>query len=307
VWLDDEELRFHLEMRVRDYLAQGYTREQAERAARERLGDLRQVHRELRSHEQRRERMSRVWQDARIALRGFRRSPAFTASAVLILGIGIGMAVAMWTVFHAVLLRPLPVNDAPRVVFPQVFDQASVDIAFLPADVDRMRRDSRTMSAVAGYAHGGPLQWPMMDGDHLLPLMGSEVQWQFFQVLDAKPVLGRLLGPTDDSLSRVMVLSYDAWQRHFGGDPRIVGRHFLETQLQVTYTIVGVAPPGIDFPAGSDYWMTLPWTQSLDVVARLAPNATPVMARAEFRSLSASSYFENRATAALVIWPIRHS
>jgi len=135
--------------------------------------------------------MSRVWQDARIALRGFRRSPTFTASAVLILGIGIGMAVAMWTVFHAVLLRPLPVNDAQRVVFPQVFDQASVDIAFLPSDVDRMRRDSRTMSAVAGYAHGGPLPWPMMDGDHLLPLMGSEVQWQFFQVLDAKPVLVR--------------------------------------------------------------------------------------------------------------------
>jgi putative ABC transport system permease protein len=286
VWVDDEELRFHLEMRVRDYLAQGYTREQAERAARERLGDLGEVQRELRSHEQRRERMSRVWQEARIALRGFRRSPTFTASVVLILGVGIGMAVAMWTVFHAVLLRPLPVNDAQRVVFPQVLDQASVDIAFLPPDVDRMRRDSRTMSAVAGYAHGGPLQWPMMDGDHMLPLMGSQVQWQFFQVLDAKPVLGRLLGPTDDSLSRVMVLSYDAWQRHFGGDPRVVGRHFVQTQLQVTYTIVGVAPPGIDFPAGSDYWMTLPWLQSLDVVARLAPNATSAMARTEFRSLS---------------------
>ena len=124
MWLDDEELRFHLEMRVRDYLAQGYSRADAERAARERLGDLGQVQRELRSHEQRRERMSRLWQDARLALRGFRRTPTFAVSAFLILGVGIGMAAAMWTVFNAVLVRPLPVPDANRVVLLRALDRS---------------------------------------------------------------------------------------------------------------------------------------------------------------------------------------
>jgi hypothetical protein len=259
VWLDDEELRFHLEMRVRDYLAQGYTREQAERAARERLGDLGQVQRELRSHERRRERMSRVWQDARIALRGFRRSPAFTASAVLILGIGMGMAVAMWTVFTAVLLRPLPLAAPDRVVLPRVHDKAGVDISLSVADVDRIRREAKTMSAVAGYAHGGAFAWPMVDGDRPFPIKGSQVQWQFFQVLGVQPVIGRLLDAGDDSLSHVMVLSYDAWQRIFSGDLKVVGRHFRQTMSGAQYTIVGVAPPGIDLPAATDYWSPMPF------------------------------------------------
>jgi putative ABC transport system permease protein len=285
VWLDDEELRFHLEMRLRDYLAQGYTREQAERAARERLGDLGQVQRELRSHERRRERMSRVWQDARIALRGFRRSPAFTASAVLILGIGMGMAVAMWTVFTAVLLRPLPLAAPDRVVLPRVHDKAGVDISLSVVDVDRIRREAKTMSAVAGYAHGGAFAWPMVDGDRPFPIKGSQVQWQFFQVLGVQPVIGRLLDAGDDSLSHVMVLSYDAWQRIFSGDLKVVGRHFRQTMSGAQYTIVGVAPPGIDLPAATDYWSPMPFPQAQNVVARLAPGATPAMARDEFRRL----------------------
>lgn len=230
--------------------------------------------------------MNRIWSDLHVALRGLRRSPAFTVSAVLVLGIGMGMAIAMWSVFQAVLLRRLPIPDANRVVFPQVLDQAGVHLSFRVKDVDEIRRESRTMSAVAGYAHGGAIQWPMMDGDRLTPLMGSQVQWQFFQVLDVKPVIGRLLGRQDDSLSHVMVLSYDAWQRYFGADPAVIGKHFRQALLGLTYTVVGVAPPGIDFPAGTDYWSPMPFQQIQDVIARLAPGATPAMARQEFRSLA---------------------
>jgi len=230
--------------------------------------------------------MNRFLQDARLAVRGFRRNPTFTVTAVLILGVGIGMAVAMWSVFSAVLLQRLPLRDAQRVVFPQVVDRAGVDISFSIPDVDKIRHDSRTMTAIAGYAHGGVVQWPMMDGDRLTPLMGAQVQWQFFQVLDARPALGRLLVSTDDSLSHVMVLSYGAWQRYFGGDPHVIGRHFRQALLNVTYTVVGVAPPGIDFPASADYWSPMPFPQALDVIARLAPHATPAMARTEFRTLA---------------------
>jgi predicted permease len=229
--------------------------------------------------------MSRLWRDARLALRGFRRDPAFTVSAVLILGVGIGMAVAMWTVFDAVLLRRIPVQDPERVVLPRVLDRASTDIAPGQIEVRRVRQQSRTMQVIAAYAHGTSVVLPMMDGDRPLPLAGSQVEGQFFDVLGVRPVLGRLLHAGDDSLSLVMVLSYDAWQRYFGGDPNIVGRRFWQPIVEAAYTVVGVAPPGIDFPAGTDYWETLPYYQNVNVIARLAPGATPAMAREEFLSL----------------------
>jgi len=233
--------------------------------------------------------MSRLVQDVRLAFRGLRRTPTFTISAVLILGVGIGMAVAMWTVFNAMLLRRLPLQDPDRVVMPHVFDRAGVDLAISVADVDQFRRESRTMRAIAGYGHGGAVLFPMVDGDQPIPLYGSQVQSQFFEVLGVKPVLGRLMGPGDDSSSHVIVLSYDAWQRHFGGDPAVIGRHFRQTMEEVTYTVIGVAPPGIDFPAGTDYWRPVPWYQAENVVARLAPGATPAMARDEFRAFAEQS------------------
>ena len=230
--------------------------------------------------------MSRLPQDVRLAFRGLWRTPAFTISAVLILGIGIGMAVAMWSVFSAVLLRRLPLQDPDRVVMLRVSDRAGVDVALLPADVDQFRHESRTVRAIAGFSHGGAMPTQMMDGDRPLPLSGARVQGQFFDVLGVRPVMGRLLGPGDDSLSHVMVLSYDAWQRYFHSDPAVIGRHFRQVIDEVTYTIVGVAPPGIDFPAGADYWWPVPWYQSENVVARLAPGATPIMARDEFRAFA---------------------
>ena len=96
--------------------------------------------------------MSRLPQDMRLAFRGLWRTPAFTISAVLILGIGIGMAVAMWSVFSAVLLRRLPLQDPDRVVMLRVSDRAGVDVALLPADVDRFRRESRTVRAIWVWA-----------------------------------------------------------------------------------------------------------------------------------------------------------
>ena len=288
MWLDDEELRFHLEMRVRDYLAQGYSRADAERAARERLGDLGQVQRELRSHEYRRQRMSRLWQDARLALRGFRRSPTFAVTAIVILGVGIGMATAMWTVFNAVLVRPLPVPDANRVVLLRALDRSGVEISFALSEINEIRRSSRTMRDVAGVVHWvHPAPIPLLDGDRPIVLAQMFVTGNLFQVLGAKPALGRLLSPSDDSASRVIVLSYGAWQRRFNGDPSVIGHHLTLPDDHSVYTIVGVAPPGLDYPVGIEAWRpTLADGFPMNAVARLAPSATPAAARAEFLALA---------------------
>ncbi len=228
----------------------------------------------------------RVVRDVRVALRGFRRSPTFAVTAVLILGVGIGMTVAIWAVFNAVLLRPPPVSDPDRIVIARILDNGGNELGAGHEDLVQMRQISRTLRAITGYDLRGAMNFPMTDGDRPLPLAGAQVDGQFFDVLGVRPVIGRLLHAEDDSLSHVMVLSYDAWQRYFEGDRTVVGRRFRQPTLGVTYTVVGVAPPGVDLPAGADYWVPSPYTWSGSrIIGRLAPHATLAMARDEYRSI----------------------
>src|SRR3954467_9674923 len=109
--------------------------------------------------------MDRLRQDIRIALRGLRRTPAFTLSAVLILGIAIGMAAAMATIFDAVLLRRLPVQQQERIATFWLEKDAGVELPLDYDDLTQLRRDSRTMREIAGYAHWGAFAFPLADGD----------------------------------------------------------------------------------------------------------------------------------------------
>lgn len=232
--------------------------------------------------------MVRLWQDARVAVRGFRRNPTFAVTATLILGVGIGMAAAMWTVFDAVLVRPLPVHDSDRIVLLRAFDRSGVEISFAGTEIDEIRRSSRTMRDVAGVVHWiHPAEIPLLDGDHPIVLAQMFVTGNLFEVLGTKPVLGRLLLPSDDSASRVIVLSYGAWQRRFNGDPAVIGHHLSLPDDHSVYTIVGVALPGFDFPVGTEAWRpTLANGFPMNPVGRLAPGATPAEARAEFLTLA---------------------
>jgi predicted permease len=240
--------------------------------------------------------VSRFWQDARLALRGFRRSPTFAVTAILILGVGIGMATAMWTVFNAVLLRPLPVQDADRIVLLRALDQSGVEIGFDMSQLDEIRRSSRTMRDVAGIVHWtGPSGARYLDGDHPIRLAQMYVTGNLFEVLGARPALGRLLLPSDDSTSRVIVLSYGAWRRQFNADPSVIGHHVTNLHDQSVCTIVGVAPPGLDYPVGIEAWRPEPSGEAtMDAVAHLAPGATAAAARAEFLAAARSMFNRTR-------------
>jgi predicted permease len=226
--------------------------------------------------------MSRLWQDARLALRGFRRSPTFTVTVVLILGIGIGVASAMWAVTSAVLMRPLPVADQDRIIEPRARDAAGVDLSMSPQEALQLARSSRTMRGIASFAHWGAVQSAFKDGDRSVEMSKAQVTGNFFEVLGARPFIGRLLQPEDDSTSHVLVLSYRVWRRQFGGDRAIIGRHLFDPYSKVRLTIVGVAPPGLDYPLGVECWEPPQFTFYVDLVARLAPTATPGAARSEF-------------------------
>jgi predicted permease len=240
--------------------------------------------------------MDLLQQDLKSALRGFRRTPTFFVTAVLILGLGIGMSVAMFTVFRAVLVRRLPVIDQDRVVVMWTYRDPKVEFAAGTKELGAVRRETRTLHDVAGVAHWPASAAPMLDGTQPIPLNRSLVTGNFFDVLGARPVLGRLLRPSDDDVgewnragtgvSKVLVLSYAAWQSKFGGDPAVIGRQLIEPYSRWRYTIVGVAPPGLDYPAEAEYWAPIwgGWSGGVGTIAigRLRPGATMTAARDEY-------------------------
>lgn len=231
--------------------------------------------------------MDRFAGDLRYAARSLRRAPRFTVTAVLVLALGIGAATAVFTAFRSVVLDDLPMTDPDRLVLVSAEGQDGGSISLTLEEVERLRRESRTLLELTGVAAFGAEAVPLTEGQRSLVLSMSRVMPDFFQVLGSRPVLGRLLRPEDghENAPLVTVISHGTWQREFGADPEVLGRRLTQTTYQDSYSIVGVAPPGLDFPVGADYWVPAPAGNAVDVVARLAADASPEAAGEEFLSL----------------------
>src|SRR5438034_2141458 len=128
--------------------------------------------------------------DFRTAFRSLRRTPAFTITAILILGLGIGMSSAMFTVFDAVLLRKLPVQDQDRIVGLSATGRGAVATE-VPIDLDEYRRfrdEARVLDGVAAVTHWGAVDMKIADGDRPLALKQARVSGNFFKVVGVNPV-----------------------------------------------------------------------------------------------------------------------
>jgi putative ABC transport system permease protein len=299
----EDELQFHLEMRKRHYEALGLPSNEARAAAHERFGDYRRVAIMLHAHDaqharhaERREIMSNLLRDLRHTIRGLRRSPSLTLMVTIILGLGIGMAAAVFTVYQAVLLHRLPIRDQARTVvlwgeLPGRFPNVGLPY---PSYV-RMRNASRALSNPAAFVHYRIADLLLRDGDRTIQIRPSFATGNFFEALGTRPVIGRLLRPSDDVVGAVpgLVLAYSTWQSQFGGDSAIAGRRLAVAGSTVSVPIIGVAPPGLDIPLGADGWFALlaaapnAPTDSigrsvpLNIVGELAPGATVAQARDE--------------------------
>ena len=227
--------------------------------------------------------------DLRYAARVIRRAPAFGITVVLVLGLGIGLTSAMFNVFESVVLTRLPVREQDRIVeLAGMAGGAATEFPILPAQFERFRKQTRTLEDVAALAHWRVITDEISDGDRQLRLREAVVTDNFFQLLDAAPARGRLFRPGDGTdwggagnAGVSVVLSYGTWRKVFGGDAAVIGRHWHEPKMNWSMTIVGVAPPGLDYPRGVQYWVASKYG-SLDVVGRLARGATPEMARSEY-------------------------
>jgi predicted permease len=207
---------------------------------------------------------------------------------VSILGVAIGAAVAMVAVTRAVIVERLPVVDQDRLAVLWPYRDATVEVPIFQADVDRLRREAKQLLGVAAYTHWGANATPYRDGDRALVLNRTIVTGNYFTVLGTTPALGRLLRGEDGERGApgVAVLSYGAWRRNYGGSPAVVGHRLIDAYTLVPRTVVGVAPPGLDFPRGTDVWTNdVVWDFPAIAIARLAPGATVRSAAVEFFSL----------------------
>ncbi|HEY2854173.1 MAG TPA: ABC transporter permease [Gemmatimonadaceae bacterium] len=225
------------------------------------------------------------------ATRSLRRAPAFSITAVLILALGIGMTSAIFTVFQSVLLERMPVRDEDRIVeLSGVAAGAASEFPLGMTQFRRFRDNTKTLQSAAAMAHWRVLASTFEDNNRPVVLREAVVTENFFQVLSAAPVLGRLFKRGDERpwgadnfQDAQAVLSYGAWQRLFGGDSSVIGRHLQEPAMGWRTTIVGIAPPGLDYPRGVEYWVASSYG-SVDVVGRLTAGATDASARGEFRA-----------------------
>ena len=240
--------------------------------------------------------------DIRLALRTLPRMPGFSLAFILTLGLGIGANTAIFSVINGVLLRPLPYPDADRIMHlrqPQV--SAGVeDTSFSFVEVADYRAQSKTIDQFIEF---GDWTFNVLGRGEPHRATGGLVTPNFFQLLGARPHLGRMLQPSDEGRTAqpVAVLTYGYWQRVFGSDPTVVGQ-ILDLTVKKAL-IVGVLEPGSHYAtarkqdfyvnyAANDHYVGASMQDErrhrmTDVYARLAPGATIGAAQAELRQIAA--------------------
>jgi putative ABC transport system permease protein len=245
--------------------------------------------------------MDTVLHDLRISLRGLAKRPAFAAIAVLAMTLGVGASVAIYSVFHAVLLRPLPFEEPDRLVtlWEKNSERGWYKVQAAPANFLDWKEQSGSFSGMAAYNSWLDELSLVVEGEPTV-VRSSRVTGSFFEVLGVPPLLGRFF---DDSHTwagseRVAVLSRRLWSSRFGADPAIVGRT-IELDSE-PYLVLGVMPEELRFPyPEADLWLSMAWepesrseahfrqAHSLFVVGRLRKGVPLEEAEAEIASIMA--------------------
>jgi hypothetical protein len=201
---------------------------------------------------------------------------------VLVLGLGIGTATGMLTVYRVTILQTLPIPEPDRVLALWPLGEGGIELPLDATAYGAWRDGGLTVDAVAGFAHWGAQVGAMAEGEQPLPVREAEVTDNFFAVLGGRPVLGRFFQTGDQADGgHVVVISHDLWQRRFDGDPAIIGRTLREFSRRRDFTIVGVAPAGLDYPVGVEVWLPI-WPEApVDMIARMKPGASVASVRSE--------------------------
>ena len=251
----DAEMQSHVEMRIADNIAAGMSPEEARRDALLRFGS-RVVMRERITAADAATIFDAFGRDLRYAARQLRRSPAFSATALITLILGIGANVIVFSVLNALILRPLDV-PRPNGLYNVVHKQQGYDNQSYPDYVD-FRTKNSTFSDMAAYRID---RAGLSTKDAAYECWYYKVSGNYFDMLGVQPEHGRLFHASDEhglNSAPYIVLSHDFWRRHFDSDPRIVGATVDINKHP--FTVVGVAQAGFhgaDLFLWLDFWMPI--------------------------------------------------
>lgn len=315
----EKELRFHIEQHAADLIAQGHDPEEARRQARLALGGPEQVKEMCRDARGTRW-VEDLWHDLRYALRTLAKNPGFTAVALLTLTLGIGVTTVMFTVINGVLLKPLPYMQPEKLV--AVHSQTDTwntavygeqNVAY-PDFLD-CQRESHSLELGGMLFNGATLSSP--GEPEYLDL--REITSELFSVLRVRLFRGRAFLSEEDRAggAPVAILGYSFWQRHFDGNPSVIGTSVVVDGR--VHTVVGIAPasfrpgdqePDVLTPIGQDMANYLHNRQAhpVTVFARLRPGATLGQAQSELGVIGqrlAKQYADTNKGRSLTAKPLR--
>ena len=299
----DEELRFHIEQRTREYIAQGMSPEAARRTATEKFGDVTRVRETCtsmlaadRAVETRRRSISISWLDVKLGLRMFVKYPGLSLVAVLGLTLAVTIGAGYFGFIGALLDSPLPFEGGDRVVMIEKRYVAGPDTG----DTDRASEHDfvqwrGTIKSIEQLSAFRDESYNLIrDGVPPRPVRAAAITASSFRLTHGAPVIGRTLLDEDErpGAAPVLVIGYYDWQHYFNGDPAVLGTtvHLDET----AYSIVGVMPDGYAFPRSHGYWVPLRLTTaatnpaaepSIHVFGRLAPGLSQKQAAAELTTI----------------------
>ena len=289
----EEEIANHLDLLTQHYVAAGMAPADARRAAQREFGGVERI-KEAYRDQRGLPLLDTLARDFGFAVRLMRRNPSFAVTAVLVLGIGIGVNNMLFTILNAHTIRGLPIPQSGRVLFISSVDAKGADRGVSFADFDDIRSSTRQFAGIAAF-RGMPM---VVTGDGHAPerLDGAYATPSAFTLLRIEPVHGRGFLESDDAVGAapVALLSRNAWLARYGGDPAVLGR--AVTINGAPSTIVGIVPDASGFPGTAAIWMPLQQApglrtegrdaRTLQVFGRLTDRADAGEAGAEIAAIA---------------------
>jgi putative ABC transport system permease protein len=309
----DDELRFHIDMRMRDFMSAGMTEAEARAATARRLGDLAEARHSCATIVTRQERrltrtllLDAFVQDVRFALRSLGRQKAWTIVAAITLALGIGATSAMFSVVNHLLLNPLPFRDANRIVYvaqvPSEGNQTGISITMTPMGrlVTAWREQSRSFETLEPYAANDVVL--QRDGQPARAARSLTVLPSFTTFAGTPPLMGRMFTEAEaKGEATVALLGEGFWRSEFGGDRELMGKTLAINERPVT--VIGVMPSNVVLPQASDaptdVWLPLDLVRQDDdgfhLLGRLRPGVTRDVAARELDTIARRSITEGNS------------
>ena len=319
-----EELAHHVELRTRELIERGVDPAEARARAERRLRDgrveaeLTRIGRCRNESWARREWLDELKQDITFAIRQCRTHPGFTLAAVLTLAIGIGATTAIFSVVHAVVLKPYAFADPDRVLLTYSSWRGNRG----SWSVGNFNYFDRRLTSTTHFAAAASINFNLADGrwgggDQPERVVGRRVTHDFFPLFGIEPLHGRVFTPDEDQPGRtnVVVLTHRLWQRRFNGDRAIVGRTIRMNGE--SYDVIGIMPPAYDEVGDiAEAFVPIGFTPAqlamfdefyLDAYARMKPGVSMAQVNDEFvrvaQSLAADQpYMNSERSAGVTLW-----